>query len=179
MRLPGALDFPLIFEVLTKLINGEPADIPDYSFVEHQRVGILKHIESCEIILFEGIFALYDESIRAMMDLKIFVDSDSDIRLGRRVKRDIQERGRELEGVLSQYERFVKPAFDTYIAPTVRFADIVLPRGATNVVGIDLVTLHISMKLAERLQLEGRESFDPFKAICTGAMADEVTFTEW
>jgi uridine kinase len=99
-----------------------------------------------------GIFALYDPKVRAILDLKLFVDSDADIRLARRLRRDINERGRDVKGVLDQYSRFVKPSFDEFIHPTVKYSDIIIPRGLDNTPAIDLVIQHISRQLTDRAQ---------------------------
>ncbi len=87
--------------------------------------------------------SFWEESIRNIFDMKVFVDTEDDIRLIRRIRRDTKSRGRTLESVLDQYEQFVKPAFDQFIAPTKKFADVVVPRGETNVVAISLITMHI------------------------------------
>lgn len=109
-----------------------------------------KHVYGANVIIFEGIFALWDPRIVELMDLKIFVDTDDDIRLARRLKRDIAERGRDLHGVLQQYNKFVKPSFDEYIRPTMRNADVIVPRGADNVVAIEVITKHIARQLDDR-----------------------------
>lgn len=96
-----------------------------------------------------GILGLYDPEVRDILDMKVFIDTDADVRLARRIKRDIAERGRDLEGVLTQYERFVKPSFDAYCAPQRQYADIVLPRGLENEVGISMVTENLRILLDE------------------------------
>ena len=90
-------------------------------------------MDGANVVIFEGIFALYDPRITELMDLKVFVDTDDDVRLARRLRRDIAERGRDLHGVIQQYTRFVKPSFDQFIRPTMRRADVIVPRGADNV----------------------------------------------
>lgn len=94
--------------------------------------------------------AFADKSLLELLDMKIFVDTDSDIRLVQRLRRDISERGRDIEGVIKQYNKFVKPAFDQYIQPTMRLADIVVPRGSGNAVAIDLIVQHVHSQLEER-----------------------------
>lgn len=94
--------------------------------------------------------ALYDPIVRSMLDVKIFVDTDTDICLCRRIRRDIAERGRDVQGVLQQYERFVKPAFDEFVKPSARYADLVVPRGIDNVVAIDIVCTLLKQRLTQR-----------------------------
>lgn len=120
---PTAFDYEACYETLLDLKQGKAVEIPEYDFKLHSRKAETFAISNVTIIIFEGIFALYDKRIRDLMDMKIFVDTDDDVRLARRLKRDIAERGRNIHGVLTQYRRFVKPAFDEFIGPTMRFAD--------------------------------------------------------
>ncbi len=146
---PDAFDWDLIEQHLGRLRQKKPIEVPHYSFVTHLRVpGKTTAIYSADVVLFEGILVFWEERIRALMDMKVFVDTDDDVRLIRRIRRDIASRGRTLESVLGQYEHFVKPAFDQFIAPTKRFADVVVPRGETNTVAIELIVLHIRELLA-------------------------------
>ncbi|KAF2069424.1 hypothetical protein CYY_009259 [Polysphondylium violaceum] len=147
---PDAFDWELLQCVLKDLKKGKCAEIPTYCFKSHSRLDETFTIGNADVILFEGILSFYTQALRDQMDIKIFVDTDSDTRLSRRVMRDIAERGRNLENVLCQYEKFVKPAFDDYILPTKKYADVIIPRGADNVVGIDLIVQHIGSKLNER-----------------------------
>lgn len=103
-----------------------------YDFKTHSRAPKSKTLYGANVIVFEGIFAFYDRRITDLMDLKVFVDTDADTRLVRRLRRDIAERGRSLESVLVQYERYVKPSHDDFIQPTVKQADIIIPRGSDN-----------------------------------------------
>ncbi|XP_030589505.1 uridine-cytidine kinase-like 1 isoform X6 [Archocentrus centrarchus] len=109
-----------------------------------------KTVYGASVIIFEGIMAFADKELLQLLDMKIFVDTDSDIRLVRRLRRDITERGRDIEGVIKQYNKFVKPAFEQYIEPTMRLADIVVPRGGGNMVAIDLIVQHVHSQLEER-----------------------------
>ncbi|KAG2225156.1 hypothetical protein INT45_009485 [Circinella minor] len=147
---PTSFDYEALYETIYKLKHGKSVNIPIYDFSLHARSDKTTTIYGANVIIFEGIYGLYDKKIRDLMDLKIFVDTDADIRLARRLQRDIAERGRDLEGVLQQYTRFVKPAFDDYIQPTVKHADVIIPRGLENVVAIDLITKHIQRELTER-----------------------------
>ncbi|XP_051280709.1 uridine-cytidine kinase-like 1 isoform X6 [Dicentrarchus labrax] len=109
-----------------------------------------KTVYGASVIIFEGIMAFTDKKLLQLLDMKIFVDTDSDIRLVRRLRRDITDRGRDIEGVIKQYNKFVKPAFEQYIEPTMRLADIVVPRGGGNMVAIDLIVQHVHSQLEER-----------------------------
>ncbi|CAI2167877.1 13122_t:CDS:10 [Funneliformis geosporum] len=147
---PDAFDFDILFDTLKNMKEGKKVDVPIYDFVTHARLPQTISLYGANVIIFEGIFALYDQRILDLMDLKVFVDTDSDIRLIRRLKRDINERGRDFNGVIQQYQKFVKPAFDQYIQPTVKNADVIIPRGLDNLVAIDLITKHIQRQLHER-----------------------------
>lgn len=136
---PDALDFAEARRVISELMEGRSSQVPIYNFVIHRRETETREMQSAEVILFEGLFALYDEEIRSRMKIKIFVQTDDDIRLGRRLKRDLQSRGRDLEGVLYQYFKFVKPSFDELVAPTSRFADIIVPNWNTNLVSVRMI----------------------------------------
>jgi len=147
---PDAFDWPLLTSVLTVIRSGKRAEIPQYSFITHSRLEETTPLYGADVILFEGILAFYKTELRELMDIKIFVDTDADTRLSRRVMRDINERGRSLDGVLHQYEKFVKPSFDEYIFPTKKYADVIIPRGVDNQVAINLLVQHIRSKLDER-----------------------------
>lgn len=147
---PGAFDFQLLVTTLRKLKQGKSVKIPVYDFTTHGRQKEWKNVYGASVIIFEGIMAFADKELLQLLDMKIFVDTDSDIRLVRRLKRDITERGRDIEGVIKQYNKFVKPAFEQYIEPTMRLADIVVPRGGGNMVAIDLIVQHVHSQLEER-----------------------------
>ncbi|XP_049633686.1 uridine-cytidine kinase-like 1 isoform X2 [Suncus etruscus] len=147
---PDAFDFDLIVSTLKKLKQGKSVQVPIYDFTSHSRKKDWKTLYGANVIIFEGIMAFADKTLLELLDMKIFVDTDSDIRLVRRLRRDISERGRDIEGVIKQYNKFVKPAFDQYIQPTMRVADIVVPRGSGNTVAIDLIVQHVHSQLEER-----------------------------
>ncbi|XP_020016612.2 uridine-cytidine kinase-like 1 isoform X2 [Castor canadensis] len=147
---PDAFDFDLIISTLKKLKQGRSVQVPIYDFTTHSRKKDWKTLYGANVIIFEGIMAFADKTLLELLDMKIFVDTDSDIRLVRRLRRDIGERGRDIEGVIKQYNKFVKPAFDQYIQPTMRLADIVVPRGSGNTVAIDLIVQHVHSQLEER-----------------------------
>ncbi|KAL2915006.1 Uridine kinase [Polyrhizophydium stewartii] len=153
---PDAFDYDILFEALRNLKRGIKVDVPVYDFATHSRLSKTTKIYGANVVIFEGILALHDKRVRDLMDLKIFVDTDDDIRLARRLRRDISERGRSIHSVLEQYRRFVKPSFDDFIHPTMRFADIIIPRGLDNVAAIDVITKHVSRQLKERgIELRG------------------------
>ncbi|XP_027000622.1 uridine-cytidine kinase-like 1 isoform X1 [Tachysurus fulvidraco] len=147
---PDAFDFDLLVYTLQKLKRGKSVKIPVYDFTTHGRQKEWKTVYGASVIIFEGIMSFADKELLKLLDMKIFVDTDSDIRLVRRLRRDISERGREIEGVIKQYNKFVKPAFEQYIEPTMRLADIVVPRGGGNMVAIDLIVQHVHSQLEER-----------------------------
>ncbi|XP_077804236.1 uridine-cytidine kinase-like 1 isoform X17 [Macaca mulatta] len=146
---PDAFDFDLIISTLKKLKQGKSVKVPVYDFTTHSRKRDWKTLYGANVIIFEGIMAFADKTLLELLDMKIFVDTDSDIRLVRRLRRDISERGRDIEGVIKQYNKFVKPSFDQYIQPTMRLADIVVPRGSGNTVAIDLIVQHVHSQLEE------------------------------
>ncbi|TRZ02574.1 hypothetical protein DNTS_018278, partial [Danionella cerebrum] len=148
---PAAFDFELLVTTLRKLKQGKSVKIPVYDFTTHGRQKDWKNVYGASVIIFEGILSFADKELLQLMDMKIFVDTDSDIRLVRRLRRDITERGRDIEGVIKQYNKFVKPAFEQYIEPTMRLADIVVPRGGGNMVAIDLIVQHTQSQLEELL----------------------------
>jgi uridine kinase len=120
---PDAFDYELLLQTLRKIREGKKVDVPIYNFTTHRREKHTRTMYSADVIVFEGILAFHNRDVLDLMDMKIFVDTDSDIRLSRRLMRDICERARDLEGVLKQYELHVKPAFDSFIAPGMRHAD--------------------------------------------------------
>uniref|UniRef100_A0A3Q2R2X3 Uridine-cytidine kinase n=1 Tax=Fundulus heteroclitus TaxID=8078 RepID=A0A3Q2R2X3_FUNHE len=146
---PDAFDFELLTHTLRKLKQGKSVKIPVYDFAIHGRHKEWKTLYGASVIIFEGIMSFADKTLLQLLDMKIFVETDSDIRLVRRLRRDIMERGRDIEGVIKQYNKFVKPAFEQYIEPTMRLADLVVPRGGGNMVAIDLIVQHVHSQLEE------------------------------
>jgi len=141
---PNAFDNELMETCMQSILNGKQTQIPVYDFKTNARVpGVFTTIYPSDVVLVEGILVFYYPAIRNLFDLKLFVDTDADIRLARRVMRDIEERGRDLETVLLQYTSLVKPAFEEFCIPTKKYADIIIPRGAENTVAIDLIKQHI------------------------------------
>ncbi|KAL9714073.1 Uridine kinase [Leucoagaricus gongylophorus] len=146
---PDAIDMPMFASCLADLKECKQSNIPVYSFAEHQRLQETKYLYGATVIIAEGIMALHDPMLRALYDLKIFVQCDSDLMLARRIKRDVKERGRNVEGVLDQYLRFVKPSYDNFVRPTASHADIIVP-GFNNSVAIELICTHVRRQLQER-----------------------------
>ncbi|XP_005062108.1 PREDICTED: uridine-cytidine kinase-like 1 [Ficedula albicollis] len=147
---PDAFDFELLVSVLRKLKKGKSVKVPVYDFTTHSRRREWKTVYGANVIVFEGILAFANKELLKLLDMKVFVDTDSDIRLVRRLQRDIMERGRDVAGVIKQYNKFVKPAFEQYIEPTVQVADIVVPRGGENFVALDLIVQHVHSQLEKR-----------------------------
>ncbi|KAL4660085.1 uridine-cytidine kinase 2-A [Arapaima gigas] len=140
---PDAFDNKLIIKTLWEIMEGKTVQIPVYDFVTHSRKEESVTVYPADVVLFEGILMFYSQEIRDMFQMKLFVDTDADTRLSRRVLRDISERGRDLEQVLTQYITFVKPAFEEFCLPTKKYADVIIPRGADNLVAINLIVQHI------------------------------------
>ncbi|XP_075772414.1 uridine-cytidine kinase-like 1 isoform X5 [Pelodiscus sinensis] len=147
---PDAFDFDLLISVLRKLKKGKSVKVPVYDFTTHSRRKEWKTIYGANVVVFEGILSFANKELLKLLDMKVFVDTDSDIRLVRRLQRDIMERGRDIVGVIKQYNKFVKPAFEQYIEPTVQVADIVVPRGGENFVALDLIVQHVHSQLEKR-----------------------------
>ncbi|EGV64623.1 uridine kinase [Yamadazyma tenuis ATCC 10573] len=144
---PDSLDLDALYDTVKKLKQGEKARIPVYSFELHGRTDKVTTIYGANVIIIEGLYALYDKRLLDLMDIKIYVDTDLDICLARRLTRDILYRGRDLQGAMKQWETFVKPNAVRYLNPTMNNADLVIPRGLDNVVAIDLMIGHIKKQL--------------------------------
>ena len=140
---PDAFDWKLLTEQIKKLKNGEAIEQPTYSYVLSNRLPETVHVEPKPVIILEGIMTLHYKKLRDMMDLKIFVDTDSDVRLIRNIRRDVVERGRTVEMVLDHYENDVKPMHEQFIEPTKKFADMIIPWGRENKRGIDILRTYI------------------------------------
>ena len=147
---PAALETELMVRHLDLLRQGQAIDCPEYDFTVHNRSDKVKHIEPSRVIIVEGILIFEDEALRDLMDIRIFVDTDADIRLCRRVKRDVNKRGRSLESVLTQYQQTVKPMYEKYVEPSKKYAHILVPEGGKNTVAQEFI-----ISLLEK-HLEGR-----------------------
>jgi len=147
---PDAFDFALLVKTLKRLKAGKRVEVPIYNFVTHRRETKTVSMYGANVLIFEGILAFHDKEVLELLDMKVFVDTDPDIRLSRRLTRDISQRGRHMKDVLEQYSRHVKPAFDYYIAPSMTHADIIVPRGGENEVAINLIVHHVQNQLDQR-----------------------------
>ncbi|XP_043466446.1 uridine-cytidine kinase-like 1 [Leptopilina heterotoma] len=161
---PDAFDFELLKATLQRLKEGRKVEVPIYNFVTHSRENRTKTMYGANVIIFEGILTFYNADVLKLCDMKVFVDTDADIRLARRLRRDITQRGRDLEGVLKQYSTMVKPSFYYYIAPSMVHADIIVPRGGENEVAIELIVQHIHTQL----QLRGFKLREKLAHSCLG-----------
>ena len=146
---PNALDTSLLAYHLDQLRHGKAVECPVYDFVEHNRSNDTIHIEPRPVIIVEGILIFENEPLRELMDIRIFVDADADVRLCRRVKRDVNKRGRSLESVLAQYQTTVKPMHEKYVEPSKKYANLVVPEGGKNQVALDMIIGRIQRHLDE------------------------------
>ena len=146
---PAALETELMAKHLEQLRRGEAIDCPVYDFSIHNRSQETIHIVPKKVIIVEGILIFENKPLRELMDIRIFVDTDDDIRLCRRIKRDVNKRGRTLESVLQQYQQTVKPMHEQYVEPSKRYADIVVPEGGKNWVALDMIVRKIQHHLEQ------------------------------
>ena len=149
---PNSLETELLVRHLRDLKEGKPIDQPIYNFTTHQRMKETRRLESKEIIIIDGILIFVEKSLRDLMDIKIFLDTDADERLIRRIRRDILERGRSVDSVMNQYTSTVKPMHLEFVEPSKHWADIIIPRGAENSVAIDMVVTTIKSLLRQRVE---------------------------
>ncbi len=147
---PESIEFDLMIEHVKKLKRGETIEEPVYSFITCTRSTETKRVEPRHVLIIEGILCLTNKALRDLMDIKVYVDCDSDIRLSRVIQRDIQERGRDVGQVLTRYEKTVRPSHLQFIEPTKRYADIIVPQGGKNKIAIQILTNHILQTLTTR-----------------------------
>lgn len=140
---PFAFDNELLIQNLKDLRNGKTVEVPTYDYSNHTRSEKTITFEPKDVIIVEGIFALENSDLRDLMDVKIYVDTDADLRILRRIVRDIEERGRTMESVIDQYLTVVRPMHNQFIEPTKKYADIIIPEGGSNSVAIDIMTTKI------------------------------------
>ena len=146
---PAAFENDLMAQHLDCLRQGTPVACPVYDYTVHNRSDQTVEIQPKRVILVEGILIFADEQLRRRMDIRIFVDTDADIRLCRRIKRDVNKRARSLESVLSQYQQTVKPMHEKYVEPSKKFADLVVPEGGKNVVALEMIEGRIRKHLSK------------------------------
>ncbi|KAF2861717.1 uridine kinase [Piedraia hortae CBS 480.64] len=154
---PKAIDFDILVERLREIKSGQKANIPVYSFEKHKRLDRTTTIYSPHVLLLEGIFALHDQRVLDMLDMKIFADADADLCLSRRLLRDVEERGRDIHGCIKQWFSFVKPNFHKYVEPQRVKADLIVPRGIENKVAISMVADRIRKTLDEKSAMHQHE----------------------
>ncbi|MDQ7982625.1 MAG: uridine kinase [Spiroplasma sp.] len=140
---PNAFDYQLLIHNLKQLLAGNEIEEPIYDFKVNSRSNKIRTIQPCDVIIFDGIFALENQEIRNAAAIKIYVDTDTDIRLMRRITRDVKFRNRTLDSILNQYTSTVKPMHDAFVEPTKRFADIIIPFDYHNPVAIDVIATKI------------------------------------
>ena len=148
---PLAFDFDLMIKQLKELLYGHTIQKPTYDYTVHNRSDVIETVEPSDVIILEGLFTLYNPEIRELEDIKVFIDTDADKRFIRRLKRDIVERQRTMENVMDQYLTTVKPMHDQFIEPTKKYANIIIPDGKTNVVGVDILRAKINSVLYEKM----------------------------
>lgn len=147
---PLAFDNDLLLDHIQQLLQYNPIEKPVYDYKLHTRSNDTIHVEPKDVVILEGILVLEDERLRNLMDIKLFVDTDADIRIIRRMLRDIKERGRSLDSVVEQYVSVVRPMHNQFIEPTKRYADLIVPEGGQNYVAIDLMVTKIQTILEEK-----------------------------
>ena len=148
---PDAFDTALLVNHVQRLLNGETIEQPIYSYEESLRLDETRTIEPRPVVVVEGILVLENEALRRLFDIKLFVDTDDDIRLLRRVRRDTRQRGRNLDSVLGQYEATVRPMHLAFVHPSRRHADVIIPRGGRNQVAIQMVSDGVRRRLESTL----------------------------
>lgn len=144
---PDSLDNDLLVEHLQRLLEREPIDKPVYDFAAHTRAGTTVRIEPRDVILVEGILIFVDPRLRDLFDLKIFVDTEADVRFIRRMRRDLELRGRTVESVIEQYLGTVRPMHFEFVEPSKRYADVIIPRGGNNTPGIEVIAARVRERL--------------------------------
>lgn len=145
---PESFDTDLMIEDVKKLKNNEEIDMPVYDYTIHNRSDATVHVVPKKVIIVEGILILESKELRDLMDIKVFVDTDADERLMRRIRRDMVERARSIESILSQYRETVKPMHEQFVEPSKRYADIIIPEGGHNLVALDMVLERVKAHLS-------------------------------
>ena len=148
---PDAFDNALLIQQIDELASGKSIEKPTYDFVNHTRSSITEIIHPSDVLILEGLFVLEDEEIRKRLDMKIFIDTDADVRFIRRLKRDVRDRGRTIESVCDQYMNTVKVMHDAFVEPSKRKADIIIPEGSHNKVAMDLLITKIASIIEHKL----------------------------
>lgn len=145
---PDAFDWELLLAQLNALVDRQPIDKPVYDFVSHTRSASTVHVPAADVVVIDGILLFVDARVRDLFDVKVFVEADADIRLIRRIRRDVAKRGRSLEEVIEQYLTTVQPMHLQFVEPSKRYADVIVPRGGHNPVAIEMIVAKIGRRLA-------------------------------
>ena len=153
---PDAFDWPLLNDHLAALAAGAPVPVPVYDYVDHNRSGDVRVVHPARIVVVEGILVLWEQSLRERFDLKVFVDTDADLRVIRRIERDVAERGRTVRSVIDQYLGTVRPAHEQFIEPSKRYADVIIPNGGLNRPALDVLLARVR-ELAGTLDVHAGE----------------------
>ena len=146
---PESFDTDLMIEDVQKLRNNQEIDMPVYDYTIHNRSDATVHVVPKRVIILEGILILENKQLRDLMDIKVFVDTDADERLMRRIRRDMVERARSIESILVQYRETVKPMHEQFVEPSKKYADIIIPRGGENTTGIGILREHLKLMMAD------------------------------
>ena len=146
---PESFDTDLMIADVQKLRNNEEIDMPVYDYTIHNRSDATVHVVPKRVIILEGILILENKQLRDLMDIKVFVDTDADERLMRRIRRDMVERARSIESILVQYRETVKPMHEQFVEPSKKYADIIIPRGGENTTGIGILREHLKLMMAD------------------------------
>jgi uridine kinase len=148
---PFAFDNDLLVAHLKHLVNRQAINKPTYDFVNHTRSDLIEHVESADVIVIEGLFVLENTYLRELCDIKVFVETEADIRFIRRLSRDVHQRGRSLDSVIDQYMKTVRVMHEQFIQPSKKYADVIIPEGGKNDVAIDLLTTKISSIITQNV----------------------------
>lgn len=148
---PFAFDHDLLVEHLKALMKGQRIQKPTYDYTIHNRSNICEDVDPCDVIIVEGLFVLENKELRNLLDIKLFVDTPADVRFIRRLLRDVNERGRQLESIIKQYLSTVRIMHDEFVEPSKKYADLIIPEGGKNIVAIDILTTKISSIINEKM----------------------------
>jgi uridine kinase len=146
---PDSLDTALLVRHLHDLLNWHPVEVPIYDFALHARTSLTEHVRPAPVILVEGILIFSEKQLRELMDMRIYVDTDADIRFIRRLHRDVEERGRTLDSIINQYMNTVRPMHLEFVEPSKRYADVIVPEGGNNRVAMEMIVSRILAILAQ------------------------------
>ena len=146
---PDAFDTDMLVEHIRALKNGEAVEHPVYSFVEHNRTDERVFVKPSKVVIIDGILIFENKELRELMDIKVFVDTDADLRLARRILRDVRERGRSMESVVNQYTQTVKPMHEQFVEPSKKYADVIIPEGGFNSVAVQMLIQNIRSLISD------------------------------